>query len=119
MNKINYVRCYLSFSYRIVCINFFSYKGKQNDRFLKSYKHWIPKLKDEVDELQESIKIIKPFIHQVIDESIEIIRFRIIFSPTEMLMQHPLNFEDIEIKLKETKNTLLTAMEDMLYSVGL
>ena len=76
-------------------------------------------MKDEVDELQESIKIIKPFIHQVIDESIEIIRFRIIFSPTEMMMQQPLNFEDIENQLKETKNTLLTAVEDILYFGGL
>ena len=49
------------------------------------HQKWTPELKEQVDKLQETMKTIRKYVDQVVNESIDIIRVKVIFSPIESL----------------------------------
>ena len=86
------------------------------DNFMKEYQNLMHGLKHEVDNLQFILKFIKTYVDKLIDKSIDIIKVRILFSPSEKLIR--VNFQEIEEQLKETKDALHSTLNNILYYGG-
>lgn len=84
---------------------------------MRKYQKSMPGLKHEVDYLQTNLKIIQTYVDKLIDKSIDIIKARVIFSPSENLLQ--VNLQQIEEQLKETKDALHSTLSGVLYFGGM